>query len=512
MTAGALLHLALALLIHLSPDEAHYALYALHLDWSYFDHPPLVGWVQWPALQLGGSDLAMRLVPMACWLVCAWQLHALAQRWWPAHTGLAAPGGQASVAHWALGLLLLAPLPHLLGLALVPDTLLMPISLATLGVTATLCDAGQARRRPPWLALGLCLGLAGLAKYTAVMLAAGALLALVLAHGWRLACLPGPWLTAVLALALVSPVFAWNAGHGWISFAYQLNHAGGGGHWQAWRPLAFAAVQLLVYGALPLAGLLLWWKAPAPAVCASPMRGLARPLSPGVLCACFGLPLLWLLLYLSGRGSTLPHWSAPGWVVLLPAAAAGLQRAWASARARLWLRAGLVWQAAGCVLMVVLLALGGWAGEHGAQAMAGPGEHVAEAPRNPVADLVGWDDAARQARALALREGVSMLAVVNWTLASRIAWYARPWPVQVIRRHDDQFDLWFAGLRPGDRVLWVDWSLMSFAPPVGPGRFVSCRPLAQQPVWRAGRQLAHFNFSLCEGWQGPAQPRPGASS
>ena len=46
VAAGLLLHLVLALGFHLSPDEAHYAMYAAHPDWSYYDHPPLVG-VDW---------------------------------------------------------------------------------------------------------------------------------------------------------------------------------------------------------------------------------------------------------------------------------------------------------------------------------------------------------------------------------------------------------------------------------------------------------------------------------
>ena len=40
-----LIHLLVAGRFELSGDEAHYALYAYHLDWSYFDHPPLVGWL-----------------------------------------------------------------------------------------------------------------------------------------------------------------------------------------------------------------------------------------------------------------------------------------------------------------------------------------------------------------------------------------------------------------------------------------------------------------------------------
>jgi len=49
---AAMVHFALGFAIEFSVDEAHYALYAQHLAWSYFDHPPLVGWIQWPLVAL----------------------------------------------------------------------------------------------------------------------------------------------------------------------------------------------------------------------------------------------------------------------------------------------------------------------------------------------------------------------------------------------------------------------------------------------------------------------------
>ena len=62
------LHVGLGAALGLSVDEAHYALYAAHPDWSYFDHPPLVGWAQWPLVALGAPTLALRLVPELLWL------------------------------------------------------------------------------------------------------------------------------------------------------------------------------------------------------------------------------------------------------------------------------------------------------------------------------------------------------------------------------------------------------------------------------------------------------------
>ena len=105
---------------------------------------------------------------------------------------------------------------------------------------------------------------------------------------------------------------------------------------------------------------------------------------------------------------------------------------------------------------------------------------------------------------MAGQNGHPTLAVFNWTLDSRIAWYAKA-PVKVVQRHLDQFGLWWGVLQPGENALVVDWSQMSFAPPVGPTQFEQCELLEQQPVQRWGRQIAHFNFLLCKNWQGPKE-------
>ncbi|MGI9135394.1 MAG: hypothetical protein ACR2I0_15870, partial [Rhodoferax sp.] len=65
------LHFALGASVGLSVDEAHYALYAVHLALSYFDHPPLVGWVQWPLVALDAPSAVLRLLPELLWLATA---------------------------------------------------------------------------------------------------------------------------------------------------------------------------------------------------------------------------------------------------------------------------------------------------------------------------------------------------------------------------------------------------------------------------------------------------------
>jgi hypothetical protein len=81
--------------------------------------------------------------------------------------------------------------------------------------------------------------------------------------------------------------------------------------------------------------------------------------------------------------------------------------------------------------------------------------------------------------------------------------------VKVINRHRDQFDLWFGTMTPGEPVLLIDWSPMTFAPPVGPDRFERCDVLEQMPARHLGRQIAHFHCLHCRNWQGAAEPLPG---
>jgi hypothetical protein len=337
----------------------------------------------------------------------------------------------------------------------------------------------------------------------------------------------GPWLAAGLALVLVSPVFAWNAAHDWISFTYQIGHGAGsgGGEWKARRVLSYTVVQLLAYGPLLAVGALgLAQKASQtpttqrPGEGASVEKGLSSllpqsprsPLSPLALCTCFGLPPLLLYAALSGRGTTLPHWSNAAWVALIPAAAIGCHALWPR-----WPRAlgfGLGVQALSCLAVAALMLRGGVGAETGEQALRAAGQGRDTAPLNPMADLYGWDLAARKARELAEARGLKALAVMNWSLASRIAWYARPMPVQVIPRHPDQMELWFGTVQPEDSVLLVDWSLMALAPPVGPSQFERCEPVGQMPVIKGDRQLAHFNFLACSHWQGPPEQPLGRRS
>lgn len=497
--AGAVLHLILALSVGLSPDEAHYALYAWHLDWSYYDHPPLVGWLQWPFVQLGASDVLLRVAPMLAWVLTSLGLVVLSDALFP---------GLQRLQYWGvridLLLFVLSPLPNLLGFAWVPDTLLMLLIVWVMVLTWLLCQFENLNARTYWVLLGLALGLAGLSKYTAILLALSVALCLIQAYGLQWLRHSGPWLAVFVALLCVVPVVVWNAQHDWASFSYQLNHAKGSGTWSALKALAYLATLWLALGlilpiALAAGRAKPHTKALATAQATVHLNLLTPRISAQQLSLYFGLPGLLLFVFLAGKGSTLPHWSTPFGVALIPLAAWGLSQKWISQARRV--RSVLMLQLVLLLAFLTIMGVGGVSPERGAQTTSLPGQKEVAAVKNPFADLFGWELAAQRAVQLADQHAATTLGVMNWTLASRIAWYARPWPVKVIYSHQDQFDRWFGSVEAQDRVLWVDWSVMSYAPPVGPHAFASCQYLEGLPVYVWGRQIAHFNYAICTGWK-----------
>ena len=475
-----LIHLGLGFALGLSGDEAHYALYAANLDWSYYDHPPLVGWVQWPLVALGAPDGVLRLLPNVMWAITAYLVFDIAR-------SLALSQGQSlneaeGAGLWAVLALAVAPVLHILGIGLLPDTLLMLWTAVVMRHTLHMQAEEAACNTRAWLLLGLCLGLAGLSKYTAVFLALPVVIVLVRAHGWRLLAKPAPWLAVALALVIISPVLAWNATHDWLSFRYQLNH-GSGSSWQLGSMLGFFTGQVVLYLGLVWGGWACW-------------RARAELVGFQAWWWVFASPFV-VLVYMSGGGTGLPHWTAPAWVALAPLAGAGLQSFWQMGKRRaIKITLGVQAIISAAIFGLMLSAGPTWLSSDGGQP-----EDI-----NPFTDFYGWQDAARTAQQVAQARGLKHLAVQNWTLASRLAWYARPLPVHVLDDGFDQFSLWSGALPQGDSALLMDWSQMAYQLPVGAGRFERCELVHTQPVLRAGRQVAQFTWHVCEGWGG--QPAP----
>ena len=115
------------------------------------------------------------------------------------------------------------PLVSIGAVFVTPDAPLVVFWTLGLAALVELWRTGERR----WLiALGVALGLALQSKFTAAFLAAGVVLALVATPSLRRWLIsPALFAGLAVALAIFAPFVAWNAAHGWATFAKQLGRA-----------------------------------------------------------------------------------------------------------------------------------------------------------------------------------------------------------------------------------------------------------------------------------------------
>jgi 4-amino-4-deoxy-L-arabinose transferase-like glycosyltransferase len=273
-----LFHVAYAGWFDLSPQEAYYWEWSRRLAASYFDHPPLAAWTIRLATSLfGDSERAVRLAAAFHSSVFSAFLWLTTRRLFGSRAALLAIAGGAVVPLFSIGQVIVTPDgPLLSGWA-------MAIYFAVRALE---------EERPRWLvAAGLATGWAMLGKYTGALLLPQ-LLALLLwdPRGRRMLRTPWPWVGVALALALFSPVVAWNAARHLESFAFQTTARAEAsrlrpvlvGRYVGLQALAMSPVLLLLCVEAVIAG---WRRRAAPAwrvvlLFSAPLLVLATAVSP----------------------------------------------------------------------------------------------------------------------------------------------------------------------------------------------------------------------------------------
>ncbi len=344
------IRLAVAAATPISADEAYYWVWSHGLQAGYLDHPPMVAlWIRAGTLLAGQGVFGIRLLaPLAAAAGSVLLAQAADDLY---------PGRRLGI---IAAVLLNATL--LLGagaVTMTPDTPLLLFWTATLAALARLVRTG----RPAWwLAVGLLAGAALASKYTAALLGVGIAVWLLVDPGARRWLrTPWPWAGGLLAGLCFAPVLAWNAGHGWVSFAKQ------GGRTADWRPAqALSHIAELIGGQLGLA-------TPGIAIlCAAGIWAAARRWRTGpapCLLAALTLPAVLVFLQHALGDRVQANWPAILFPAACIAAAAYAARWWRSAAALGFAITGLVYlQAATAALPLprrfdpTLIRLGGWGG------------------------------------------------------------------------------------------------------------------------------------------------------
>jgi 4-amino-4-deoxy-L-arabinose transferase-like glycosyltransferase len=209
-----LMRLIYAGAIELRTDEAYYWTWSKESVLSFLDHPPGIAWFIWFGTAIfGDTNLGVRFAGILAMLATQLLLADIVRR----------------VTHDFRAVVFAVLMPEaalyygLLMAKVSPDTAMIPFAIAMLWALVRLHESGNACW---WLAAGMFAGLALLSKFTAVFLAP-AVLAFALVPDWRRRWLfsPYPWLAALIAVVVFSPVLIWNYQHDWASFRFQFVRA-----------------------------------------------------------------------------------------------------------------------------------------------------------------------------------------------------------------------------------------------------------------------------------------------
>ncbi len=324
-------------------DEAYYYLYSRYLDWSYFDHPPMVALTTGIGWWLTGviSPFTLRLGALVIYCISLGLLYLTATRLF-----------SAAVGYMTLVIVTLIPLLTIaFGILNSPDNALALFWSATLLVAAweffpssrRLSHHGLIRATyvPTWriVLLGLTVALAGLSKYHGFVLGLS-LVGFCAAYKPYRAALRSPWLLLALGVFILTlfPLWYWNSQHDWISFRFQLGMRFDGGTGSSGVNLG----QMVGYWLLsivylfPLFGFPLWWVAAKQSgkqvlflTAPSLSGGEAQDHYKQGLVLWLSLPIMLLFTLLGAKQQILPAWPAPGYwgmVMLLAAQALVWQR------------------------------------------------------------------------------------------------------------------------------------------------------------------------------------------
>ncbi len=393
IAASGAIRIMLAASVGLGVDESYMAGVSRQLTLSYLDHPPLHVWMVglWGKL-FGEQALTLRLPFILLFAGTTWIMFRLTARLFGARAGM-----------WAALALNLAPAFTLSTASwILPDGPMMFFALlgAYCAALVLFDDAPPASPLLLWLGAGTAGGLAMLSKYLGAFLFIGIGLFLLTSRSHRhWIARREPWLGALVAALMMTPVIVWNAGNGFASFAFQG---------QRGAPQSFNINWLLQDVGGQLLYLLPWLAVPlAMAVIQAFASADGRARWLGWLAA----PAILLFTLLGFVTRVLPHWPMIGWLFAFPLLGRELSRHEAG-HGRL-IRQSTGWTAA---VLVAVLAVAASQAATGWVSRVAPGLLT----KDPTLDLFDWRDLAPALAARGLPASGSFIGTVHWIEAGKV--------------------------------------------------------------------------------------------
>jgi len=412
---GIAARLALASVLGLGTDESYEVVLSRVASLGYFDHPPLSFWIPGFVARITGSEhrVLLRLPFILIFAGTTILMYSLTARFYGQRSGFLA----------AL-LLNLTPVFSLsTGGWILPDgPLVFAILAATICLTRVLLE-DSARPWLWWLGAGVATGVALLSKYHGVFLLAGTLLFLLThrrSRRWLRS--PGPYVAAAVALAIAMPMIIWNAEHGFASIRFQAGRATTHG-------IHLAALAQNIGGQLGY--LLPWIGIPLLWLLVRVLRAGPRDATRWLLVCLAILPIALFTLISLGGNPGLPHWPAPGYLLLFPLLGEAVAR-YESRGGRERRLASRAIVASGMVF-VVLVATAANDVATGWIARVSPRLFVRG---DPSLEAYDWRDARTELAQRRLLDGGKVVVATHWIDAAKLGYALGP-TVPVICLSDD---------------------------------------------------------------------------
>lgn len=200
-------------------DEAYYWVWGQRPELSYYDHPPMLSWIQGLfAAAFGQSTTVLRLPNLLTTGIIFYTYYLISKRLYPSQYR----------AQFSVIALTLAATPLLF--TFMAQAIMDHVMIALLLVSAYLVifyleDIAQGKSSPVWrLYVGAALlGLAGITKYNSVFLGLGIALTVLIHPRLRpLLRQPHIYMAGLLTVAMLTPVVLWNIDNDFQSFRYHL--------------------------------------------------------------------------------------------------------------------------------------------------------------------------------------------------------------------------------------------------------------------------------------------------
>jgi 4-amino-4-deoxy-L-arabinose transferase-like glycosyltransferase len=296
-----LIRLVLAANIEFGNDEVYYWTYALHLQLSYFDHPPLIAFfIRVFTLNLKfNSELFVRLTAIAGSAINTWLIFKIVSRLKNESAGFYAALLYTGCIYTSI----------ISGLFIIPDSPQVVFWLAAVYMLLKIFILKENQNKN-LLLFGLYTGIATMCKIHGIYLwfAAGLFILFFNRQQLKKKYL---YVSVIITLILITPVFYWNYLNAFITYKYQ------GGRVVINNGIQLSSFFREVLGEIAYCNPIIFIL-----ICITLIRVIHKRIYAGNkqlfwLLIFLSLPLIFILWSVSLFRDTLPHWTGPAYISLL---------------------------------------------------------------------------------------------------------------------------------------------------------------------------------------------------